>query len=62
MISMIIDGNAQITPYLNRLTCMFPAEAEQGDALPSYFISKQVAFHGLFSVTLSRFLWGFVHW
>ena len=52
----------RVAKNLNLLMCMIPAEAEQGDALPSYFISKQVAFHGLFSVTLSRFLWGFVHW
>lgn len=35
MISMVIDGHAQITPYLNRLTCIFPAEVEQDKALPS---------------------------
>ena len=44
---------------LSPLMCMFPAEAEQGNTLPSRFSSPDVnkcPIHGLFSATLFAFL------
>lgn len=58
MISMVIDGHAQITPYLNRLTCMFPAEVEQDKALPSCFSSHAVHKSPFYSYAVPCFYFG----
>lgn len=51
---MVNHGHGQSSKSLSHLTCTFPAQVGQRDALPSYFSShtvKKYSFCGLFNVT-----------
>lgn len=56
---MVIQGHSQSSGKVKSLSHTFPAEAEQGDTLPSCSSSQtgnKCPFHGLFSATFFAFL------